>query len=181
MTEPAHFEVAPTGRARCRGCGSAIAKGAVRLGDRVPNPFADGEGAETTHWYHPWCAAFRRPEVLIAALSLTTVEVADREALDVEAALGLAHRRVVRVDAASRAPSGRATCRACKQPIAKDTWRLALVFYEDGRFAPSGYIHARCATSYLETSGLMPRVKHFSSGLTESDFTDLEADILAGG
>lgn len=153
----------------------------MRLGERVPNPFADGEDAETTHWYHPWCAAFRRPDVLIDALSHTAVEVADRGALDVEAALALAHRRIVRVDAASRAPSGRATCRACKQPIAKDTWRMALVFYEDGRFAPSGYIHARCAMSYLETSALMPRVRHFSPGLNESDFADLEADILAGG
>jgi Poly(ADP-ribose) polymerase and DNA-Ligase Zn-finger region len=180
MTAAACLEAAPTGRAKCRGCGQAIAKGTIRLGERVPNPFADDEGAETTQWYHPWCAAFRRPEVLIEALAQSTVDLADRGALDVEAALGLAHRRVVRADAASRAPSGRATCRACKELVDKDTWRIALVFYEDGRFTPSGYIHARCALEYFETPALMPRVRHFSPGLDESALADLEAEIRAG-
>lgn len=143
----------------------------------MPNPFADGEDAETTHWYHPTCAAFKRPEPLLEALPRADMEVGARAELEAEAALGVAHRRVVRVDAASRAPSGRATCRACKHPIVKATWRIALVFYEDGRFAPSGFIHAACASTYLETSAIMPRLRHFSSGLTESDLTDLEAAI----
>ena len=174
---PAVLETAPTGRAKCRACGQAIAKGTLRLGERVPNPFADGEDAETTHWYHPVCAAFRRPEPLLEALQHGAVEVVDRSSLEAEAALGVAHRRAVRVDAASRAPSGRATCRACKMPIAKDTWRIGLVFYEDGRFAPSGYIHAACAAAHLETTALMPRLRHFSPELGDADLAELEVAI----
>ncbi len=177
--DSAVLETAATGRAKCRACGQTIAKGAVRLGERVPNPFADGEDAVTTHWYHPSCAAFKRPEPLLDALQRAVVEVVDREALEAEAALGVAHRRAIRADAASRAPSGRATCRACKQPITKDTWRIALVFYEDGRFASSGFVHASCAPAYCETPALMPRLRHFSSGLSDAEFVDLEATILA--
>ncbi|MCC7044353.1 MAG: hypothetical protein IT183_10845 [Acidobacteria bacterium] len=174
---PAVLEVAPTGRAKCRACGQAIAKGTVRLGERVPNPFADGEDAETTHWYHPVCASFKRPEPLLDALQGADVEVADRGRLETEATVGVAHRRAVRVDAASRAPSGRAMCRACKEPIAKDTWRIGLVFYEDGRFAPSGFIHAACAPAYLETSALMPRLRHFSPALSDADLVDVDVAI----
>jgi hypothetical protein len=177
---PAVLETAPTGRAKCRACGQAIAKGTVRLGERVANPFADGDDAETTHWYHPVCASFRRPEALVDALRSAAVELADRERLEAEAALGIAHHRAARVDAASRAPSGRAMCRACKEPIAKDTWRIGLVFYEDGRFAPSGFIHAACALAHLETSALLPRLRHFSPGLSAADFAELEVAIGTG-
>ena len=51
---PHVFEPAPTGRAKCRGCGRAIAKGELRFGERLPNPFAEGE---MTLWFHPLCAA----------------------------------------------------------------------------------------------------------------------------
>ena len=176
-SSPAFFEPAPTGRAKCRACGQPIAIGTWRLGDRVPNPYADADDAETTHWYHPTCAAFKRPEPLMDALEHTTVDIDDRATLAAEAAIGIEHRRAARVDAAGRAPSGRATCRACKHPIAKGTWRIALVFYEDGRFAPSGYIHATCASAYLETTAIMPRLRHFSRDLTESDFQHLRTEV----
>lgn len=179
MASPPVLEVAPTGRAKCRACGQPIAKGTLRLGERLPNPYADGDDAETTHWYHPLCAAFKRPAPLLEALSTTTDDIPDRSRLESEAALGVAHRRAARVDGASRAPSGRATCRACKQPIAKNTWRIALVFYEDGRFAPSGFIHAACVRAYVETPAILPRVQHFSDGLTAADLADLEAEIGA--
>jgi hypothetical protein len=173
MPDSAVLELASTGRARCRACGQAIVKGAVRLGERVPNPFAEGEDAVTTHWYHPVCGAFRRPEALIAALAQPAIEVADRDHLAVEAALGVAHHRAVRVDTAGRAPSGRATCRACRELIAKDTWRIGLVFYEDGRFAPAGYVHASCARAYFETPALIPRIRHFSPDLCDADVSEL--------
>jgi len=65
---PHLLERAPTGRAKCRGCSRAIAAGDWRFGERLPNPYADGEGAEMTHWYHPICAAFKRPEPLVEFL-----------------------------------------------------------------------------------------------------------------
>ena len=174
---PHVIERASTGRAKCRACSQPIAKGVLRLGARVPNPFADGEGAETTHWFHVVCAAYKHPQPLIEALAATTEAIDDRSHLEAEAALGIAHPRAVRVDAASRAPSGRAACRACKQPIEKGTWRIGLVFYEDGRFAPSGFIHLACAAAYLETPEIMARLRHFSPGVSEAEFAEIEAGI----
>ena len=174
---PHTIERASTGRAKCRACGNPIAKGELRLGERVPNPFADGEGAETTHWFHLPCAAYKRPEPLVEALTTFTEVIENRRDMEAEAALGIAHHRAVRVDAASRAPSGRATCRACKQPIDKGNWRVGLVFYEDGRFAPSGYIHVKCAAAYLETPELVARIRHFSPALSAEELADIDAAI----
>ena len=69
---PHTFEVAKTGRARCRGCGQPIAARTVRFGERVPNPFADEEGSETTLWYHVACAAFMRPDPFLQTLPAAT-------------------------------------------------------------------------------------------------------------
>ena len=55
---PHVIETASSGRAKCRGCGEKIAAGELRFGERLPNPFAEGE---TTHWFHLECAAFKRP------------------------------------------------------------------------------------------------------------------------
>jgi hypothetical protein len=175
---PHIFELAPSARAKCRGCGLAIAKGELRFGERLPNPFADGENVEMTHWFHLWCAAFRRPEALLATLPDATVEIDRRDELVREAELGVAHRRLPRVGGAERASSGRATCRACKELIAKDSWRVALVFYEEGRFVPSGFVHVACVPSYCETTAVMPRVRHFSPALAESDAAEIEAALI---
>lgn len=161
------LELAATGRATCRGCGQKIPAKSVRLGERVPNPFSD-DGGDTTHWYHPACGAYRRPEAFLDALGTAAIDIPDRSSLEQEAALGITHRRLPRVSTASLAPTGRATCRACKHPIEKDTWRIALVYYEDGRFVPSGYLHAACATPYLESTAILPRVRHFSPDLDEA-------------
>ena len=55
---PHLIDAAPTGRAKCRGCGGKIDAGALRFGEALPNPFAEGE---TTHWFHLECGAFKRP------------------------------------------------------------------------------------------------------------------------
>jgi hypothetical protein len=170
---PHLLERAPTGRAKCRGCGRAIARDEWRFGERLPNPFADGEDALTTHWFHPLCAAFKRPEPMLELLESTTDVVEGRGALEHHAREGIAHRRLPRVDVVSRAPSGRATCRHCREPIAKDTWRIALVFYEDGRFAPSGYMHLTCARPYLETTDIVERLRQFSPELTDEEWGEI--------
>ena len=143
------IEPASSGRAKCRGCGKQIARDELRLGERLPNPYAEGE---MTLWFHLACAAFKRPEPMLEALATNPLELERRDWLEAEAQRGLDHRRLPRVDGGQRAPSGRARCRSCKEPIAKDEWRISLVFYEDGRFNPSGFIHARCAGDYLGTT-----------------------------
>ena len=165
---PHVIERAPTGRAKCRGCGGKIASGELRFGERLPNPFADDE-AEMTHWFHVPCAAYTRPEPFLETIATTTETVADRVSLEHEARLGAEHRRLPRVRAAERAATARAACRQCKEPIAKDAWRIALMYYEDGRFVPSGFIHATCAATYLETTDVAARLRHFSPALSGED------------
>jgi hypothetical protein len=175
---PHVLESARTGRAKCRGCGQPIAVRTLRLGERVPNPFSD-DGGETTLWYHVPCAAFLRPEAFLAVMAETTETIPDRAHLEQEAQLGAAHRRLPRVAGAGRAPTGRATCRACKQPITKGAWRLALVYYDEGRFAPSGFLHPACAASYLETTQVLGRLRHFSPELDAQDLAAVAAELGA--
>ena len=170
---PHIIERAPTGRSKCRGCDQRIGAGLQRFGERLANPFAD-DGAEMTHWFHLACAAFKRPEPLLDTLAAATEPIDDRETLDREAKLGVDHRRLPRVNTVERATTGRAACRSCKETIEKGRWRISLVYYEDGRFVPSGFIHVGCAREYLETTEIMPRVKHFSPALTDEELTEIQ-------
>ena len=171
------FEPAASGRAKCRGCSDRIVKNELRFGERLPNPYADGEDAEMTHWFHVPCAAFMRPEPFLEGLAEASPAIDDRERLMREAELGIAHRRLPRVSKAGRAPSGRARCRSCREMIEKDAWRVSLVFYEDGRFAPSGFIHVACAPAYLETTDCLDRLRHFSPELSDGDVEEIRAGL----
>ena len=173
------IEQATSGRAKCRGCGGAIAVGEWRFGERLPNPFAEGD-ALMTHWFHPACAAYRRPEAVLEALQNAGASVPDRDRLVQAAQLGVAHRRVPRVSTAERAASGRATCRSCREAIEKGAWRISLVFYEDGRFTASGFIHVRCAKAYFETTEILDRVRHFSPALGDQDIQEIGRELSAG-
>jgi hypothetical protein len=173
---PHLIEPASSGRAKCRGCGERIAAGEVRFGERLPNSFADGE---MTHWFHLECAAFKRPEPFLETLEARGEPLDDSERLESEARRGLAHRRLPRVSGAERSPSGRAKCRSCRETIAKDAWRITLVFWEEGRFEPSGFIHAGCARAYFETTDVISRVRRFSRGLSEEDLGELRGGLEA--
>jgi hypothetical protein len=177
---PHVIERATSGRAKCRGCGGRIAAGAQRFGERLPNPYADDE-AELTHWFHVPCAVFRRPEALLEALVTTQAPLDDRPQLEHEARLGVAHRRLPRVGAAERAASARATCRSCRETILKDAWRISLVYYEDGRFSPAGFVHVRCASAYFETRAVIARVRHFSPALTELELDQVRQELESPG
>lgn len=177
---PHVIELAATGRARCRGCGAPIAKGHLRVGEAVPNLYSDTDGAETTHWYHPACAAFRRPEAFLQAVETSPTALPDGDALMAAAALGMRCRRLPRLDRAGRAPSARAACRACRTPIQKGHWRISLLFWQDGRFAPAGFIHAACAGPYFETIDILDRLQHFAPDLAMTDSEEL-ARVLAAG
>ena len=146
----------------------------MRFGEGLPNLFAEGD---TFHWFHLDCAAFKRPEPFLEALEANAEPIADAERLTAEAKRGIVHRRLPRVSGAERAPSGRAQCRSCKATIEKGAWRIALVFYEEGRFAPSGSIHVRCAQAYLETIDVVPRLKRFSPALTDEDLGAIETEL----
>lgn len=173
---PHVIERASSGRARCRGCEQKIVSGDLRFGERRPNPYAD-EGSEMTHWFHAACGALMRPEPFSEALAAFAETFDERAWLEREAGLGLRHRRLSRARAAGRAASGRSTCRQCHEPIVKDAWRVALAYYEDGRFAPSGFIHVRCAAPYFETTDVMERLRHLTPRLTEQDVMEIQAEL----
>jgi hypothetical protein len=119
-----------------------------------------------------------RPEPFLATLPEVADPIDDRERLEHEAQLGVAHRRLPRATTIVRASSGRAACRACKELIEKGAWRIALMYYEDGRFAASGFIHLGCARAYLETTELLTRLKHFSPELTDADWTEIQKLLI---
>jgi Poly(ADP-ribose) polymerase and DNA-Ligase Zn-finger region len=170
------IEAAATGRSKCRACGARIAARELRFGERMPNPFADGE---ITQWFHPECGAFARPEPFLEALANRGEPLEESERLESEARLGLAHHRVPRIRGAERSPTGRARCRSCREVIAKDAWRVPLVFYEEGRFVASGSVHVRCARAYFETVDILPRVRRFSPLLTDGDLQEIARELEA--
>ena len=169
MTEHV-FEVAPSGRSKCLGCGQSIAKGELRFGERMPNPFGDGN---MTHWHHPRCAAHRRPEPLLEALQAGAYEADNRMDLAAAAQRGIAHRRLPRLGALEQASSGRARCRHCRELIEKEAWRLPLVFFEEGAYNPGGFIHAACAVAYCETPDAVDTIACFAPAMSSADIAAL--------
>jgi len=169
------FEAAASGRSKCRGCGRALQRGELRFGERIPNPFADGE---TTLWFHPLCAAYKRPEPVLEALTHSAGPVPGREALERAARASLARRRLPRIDGAERG-KGQATCRQCREPILRGAWRIRLVFYEEGQFGPSGFIHLTCAKDYFETTDILEHVLHFSPGLSAAERQELSSAVTS--
>ena len=140
----------------------------------MPNPFGDGEA---TLWFHPRCAAYKRPEPFLEALSETSADVSNREQLEQTARGSLAQRRLPRIDGAERASSGKAKCRSCHQPIERASWRIRLVFYEEGMFSPGGFIHSACSKAYFETDDFREQVLHFSTDLSDEEREALRGEL----
>ena len=177
---PHVIEHAVSGRAKCRGCDQKIEKGELRFGERQPNAFGEGE---MTLWFHLDCAAYKRPAPFLELLDGEPTEDISADELNVALALkdaaefGIAHRRVPRIDSASRAPTGRARCRSCRELIDKDSWRIGLVFFEEYRFQPSGFIHTGCAQEYFDTTDVMERIRHFNPALSSEERDAIEAAL----
>ena len=168
------FEPAASGRSKCRGCGRALQRGELRFGERIPNPFADG--GETMLWFHPLCAAYKRPESVLEALAQSGETVPDREALERAARASLNQQRLPRIDGAERA-KGQATCRQCREPIPRGAWRIRLVYYEEGQFSPSGFIHLAGAKDYFGTADIIEHLLHFSPTLGDAEREELRRSI----
>jgi hypothetical protein len=168
---PHVFTPAASARSKCRGCGRNIEKGAMRFGECLPNPFG---GGEMTLWFHPLCAAYKRPEPLLEALAQATDQAPpDAVTLEDVARRSFEHRRLQRIDGAERSPSGQAKCRFCHEPIPRDTWRIRIQFYEEGRFSSGGYLHLACREGYFETNQVLEQVLRFSASLTDAEREDL--------
>ena len=167
---PHVIEAASSGRAKCRACQQKIGKGELRFGEKVPNPFGDGEA---THYYHLLCAADRRPEGFGETLGATELEVPDRAELERVTELGIEHRRLQRAARAERASSGRAQCRHCREVIPKGELRIALEYVEEGTVNAGGFIHLACAQDYFGTTELRARLERTSPKLDDADRGEL--------
>jgi hypothetical protein len=167
------FEPATSGRSRCRGCGRALARGEIRFGERLPNPYAEGE---MTLWFHPLCAAYKRPEPMLEAIAQSGDAAPDREALERAAQASVARPRLRRIDGAERA-KGQATCRQCRKPIPRGDWRIRLVSYDEGQFSPLGFVHMGCARAYFETEAFVQPLLHFSAALPDVEHKEMQSAI----
>ena len=148
----------------------------MRFGERLPNLFGEGE---MSLWFHPLCAAYKRPQSLLDGLHSTTETVPEREKLEDVAHDSLEQRRLPRIDGAERAKSGQAKCRSCHSLIEKDSWRIRIAFYEEGRFFPGGYLHLTCRQKYFDTSDVLDHVLHFSQELGADERADLARAFAA--
>ncbi len=171
---PHVFEPAASGRSKCRGCGRALERGELRFGERISNPFA---GGETTLWFHPLCAAYKRPESLLESLASAPGDVPDREALERAARSSLAQPRLPRIDGAERA-KGQASCRHCREPIPRGAWRIRLMIYEEGQFSSAGFIHVACAKDYFGTSDILEQVFRFSPALEDAEREEVRNAVM---
>lgn len=166
---PDRIELASSSRARCRACRRAIAKGAERFAEAVPNPAAEGE---SQHYYHLECAAERRAKpfaALLAALVPLSPEPLSPEplrpdlaALKESADITLAHPRLERLGLLERAKSARANCRHCRELIEKEAWRVALQPIEEGRLGAWGFVHLACAGAYVGFKPSLERLVRYS-------------------
>jgi hypothetical protein len=156
---PDRIELAASGRARCRACKKALAKGQERFAEAAPNPLAEGE---TQHYYHLECAAERRPKVFAALFGTLQPPRPDLEPLAAAAALAMAHHRLERLGTLERAKSARANCRFCRELIEKDAWRVALQPIEEGRLAAWGFIHLPCVAGYTGIKPSLERLLRYS-------------------
>ena len=149
------IEIASSGRASCRACRQKIARGELRLGERQPNPFGEGEA---TYWFHLRCGAAKVPDAYLAALAelpeVPPAVAAHRQLAE----LASAHRRLPRLGQFGRAPTGRARCRHCRELIGKGVLRVSLEVVNEGQLDSWGFLHATCARPYFEAD-VLPLVK----------------------
>lgn len=151
------IEVAKSGRASCRTCKNAIAKGELRFGEEVVNQFS-GEGDTTHRWHHMKCAAEKLPHKLKDAMDAYQGEIPERAEIE-KAIEESAKKQKGKSDAfpyADVAPTGRAKCIQCRAPIEKGAVRIAVEReIEVGMTTTmgAGYLHPSCVKPWVEASG----------------------------
>jgi poly [ADP-ribose] polymerase len=149
------IEEAKSGRASCRTCKKPIAKGELRFGEEAPNAFGD---QPSLRWHHLMCAAEKLPAELKAALDAHPDPIPNRDELDkaMTESLSKGRGKPGGFPYADRAPTGRARCIQCQQPIDKDSIRVAVEReIETGGMVQKAarYMHPACVAANLEASG----------------------------
>lgn len=160
------IEPARSGRAKCKTCRRPIPKDALRLGILIEGPYGTGY-----LWHHIKCAAKRHlPRLEEAYAQRSWADGVEVPSLDSLAALADkdAKKKAERKQAphAEPAPTGRAACKACGEPIPKGSFRVVMVrrveFGNQVRHSPVN-IHPGCVTRELE---------HEECGIEREGFAD---------
>jgi hypothetical protein len=149
------IEEAKSGRASCRTCKKPIAKGELRLGVEAQTQFGD---TPSMQWHHVLCAAAKLPSELKAALADFPGEVPNRAELDaaMEEAAKKGAAKPAGFPYVDHAPTGRAKCMQCEQPIEKGSFRVAVereLTIGTNVTHGAGYLHPRCVAQNLENAG----------------------------
>jgi poly(ADP-ribose) polymerase-like protein len=169
------IEVSPSGRARCRGCKSAIAKGELRFCEEFESAFSDGEAYR---YWHTLCAAQRLPVQLRQAMNTYTGDIPNRP--DLEAAMVAGAKKGGKDGAklpfphADVAPTGRARCMGCDEPLEKGKIRVVVERETEiptgAMVRGAGYLHPRCSLGWAEEQGLDP--EEFSNQVFANSMLD---------
>ncbi|KAL6845119.1 hypothetical protein ACP4OV_024614 [Aristida adscensionis] len=160
-------EYARSGRSTCKGCGEAIACGALRLGASARDP----RGFDSTRWYHVECfPAASLPLGPVESLNgFDTIKDEDREKLreleknckkDQTAVAPLEEPSPNKVKTQMASPaegapdkpslsveyakSGRSTCKGCGENIVKDALRLGASVHDPRGFENTKWYHVVC-------------------------------------
>lgn len=146
------IEEAKSGRASCRTCRKSIAKGELRFGEEAANAFGD---EPTLRWHHLTCAAEKLPAELRDTLAHYPGTVPERDALEKKIGEALAGGRGKPggFPYADKAPTGRARCIECREPIAQGSVRVAIEReLETGAMVTrgAGYLHPSCVRTWAE-------------------------------
>jgi poly(ADP-ribose) polymerase-like protein len=147
---PHKIEVASTGRARCRGCKEAIAKGELRFGEEFQNPYSEDGGLSFRYW-HLTCAAKGLANELSPVMAAYDGPIDDAVRAETQALVAANLRP--EMPHVEQANSGRAKCRACDVTIKKGEWRVAFERTFDSPMGPqkgAAYSHTACLGRYLE-------------------------------
>jgi hypothetical protein len=180
------IEEAKSGRASCRTCKKPIGKGELRLGVEVSNQFSD---TPSMAWHHLMCAAQKLPGELKDAMTSYAGEIPNKAELDTAMSdtLKKGKGKPGGYPFVDKAPTGRAKCMQCEEPIAKDSFRVAVEREIDtGTMVTrgAGYMHTKCAVPNLENTGgskdeLVEGIQA-NSRLAPEDLAAAIAEIEAG-
>ena len=178
------IEEAKSGRAACRTCKKPIAKGELRLGVELQNAvqrYARACSGITCPAPHRSCRPSSRQ-----SLDAFSGNVPNRGELDqmMSDSLKKGHAKPGGFPYVDRAPTGRAKCMQCEEPIAKDSFRVAVEREIDtGTMVTrgAGYLHPKCVDENLENTGgskadLMSGIRS-NSRLPSNDLEAVIAEI----
>lgn len=177
------IELSKSGRAACRSCGQAIAKGVFRFGEEMPNPFAEAGGA-SYRWHHMACAAKERPAQLKQALTTFEGDLPERESLLATLATWeddqRAKNKPTGLPYAERAKNDRSRCRVCRETIDKGALRVAVERPLEQRsygMNNVGYLHLACTANYPHGVPPLDAVLEHSTALAADDLAEVRTAL----